>query len=1383
MASQTFIFVALPHGLNPQGRPFLSVYLAPRLDQGSTLAEFPDMLQWPKLVQQHGLSFNLTCGGTASTVAANTSVLRPDIWDSIFTSSTYVEPPVAPDFYRRLIVSYPTRSVLSYVKYAYQSFASAKQAEQERSGLNVVLEQLSFQNDDGSSSLAQELGQMRVTLWNEQHTPLTGTGIEIVRSAPRIVTAHGAVDGVGTVTSMPANVHDTATRFALFHNMPPAPGSAPLPSTPAEFSKTLDFHRALTALNSYPTLLRALGLVFDLELTAASCPTSPAALEYLSVGLSGVTLGKAWTLAPSFSFPSTNYIRDAKSFAAAPLSTAAQIASGQYQPGDIAEGLLMLDPTLFSLNEVDLDGAMLKALGLATNVFLASRQVDIEDVLPSLRSAGISLMASDRALTLLKSIQNNVTFNQDLQINQYARPFNAQDLVRGYRLDIWSSRTGLWHSLHRRDSIYRFGATGSLVLSAKDEEGFIQLAVAQPADDPTRPSDPVATANNIPQPGTDLYLHERVAHWDGWSLSATRPGGVINRSDDPGIDTVQDPTANAPITPFKMTTSFAAHPGSLPLLRFGDQYRLRARAVDLAGNSISLSAPSTGLFTAPPSPALLPYFRFEPVSSPLVILRSAPLAGGTLEQLVIRTYNSDPSLDSVPVGDLDERHIAPARVSVRMAEQHGLFDDSTDRLRGDAALYNEIVARDNYELPTQDGVPLEPGADLAPLYLPDPLARGAALRNLPNTATDTTGWIDSGGTLRYARLPDVQERVGSVTYVDFGADWPARTTFRLALVEGAAEPVWDATQRVLTVELPKSAGASIPLSSYFFESDLKILGIWSWIREFFEALQAEAVESSDASTSLTFLSDLLALLTRLVLEGGHEMLTPSRTLTLVHATQQPLGRPAFYQLPVVHQPTQPIFASALRNSFTPITAWRSVGSHTTTLLGGLKVHGASTAKIDLLARWPEITDDPSQPAPAETWNSDHVETINLKTLDPGAVFFDSSNTRGVAVYVPTVDTLWFGAPFDELEGVDSPSLVAAPLHRFNDTKHRWVGYQAVATSRFMDFFSAPDLIFTRGSDTLIVDVPSSARPVVPNVASVLPAFGWERQETTTLKSSVRFGNTLRVYLERPWYSSGDNELLAVILWPSSTAAPDYPTREKYKSLFTQWGADPIWQSGSTEQPTPATYDFPEAITVSGLSLEEAQDLAFDLAAYPVAFDEARGLWFADVVLSNSSAYTPFVRLALARYQPHSIQGVEVSKVVLADFAQLTPDRSAVVSIQPSDPRSARIFVGGLGPAGPNTSIILVSVEERIPNLDSDLAWRPAPPSVVTVTEDTPAPAEPNAALWSGSILFSKVPDNDLYRIVIREYERIPVDEGATINRELTLGERLVYAAILAYDHA
>lgn len=1360
MAEQTFIFVVLPRAPASGGKLGLSVLLTPRLAGAPTLASFPDLLSWPQRIADHGLTFELASGARTATVAVDRSVLRPDVWSRILGPETVVDEYRIPDFADRLFVSYPVRDALAYLKWAYQAVAAGRNRER---GLELVLSNLVFRDGD-ASTLEDALAEMRVELWRMQQANV----------APRVRARATGPDGVPRSLTQPADTRTTITRFALFHHIPPAPNRPPLPSTTADFAKTLDFHRALTALSSYPSLLRALGLVFDLEVSDTLCAPSPNG-GYATIAVRAVTPGTAWSTPPVLCLPQTAYVRDASTFLPAPSTDPAQVETGAYEPGDVVDGLLALTPADFSLLQVDLDGALHKALSLADTVAYARNSDAVGEALPALRSAGIGLAADGRARQLLEALADNSSFDEALAANTaLPRPLAARDVTRGYRLDIWSSRTQQWHSLHRRDAVYRFGEHADLAIHVADEEGFVQPSVAQPADDPTRPHDLVATANGVPQPGTDVFVHERLARWAGWSLSAARPGGAINKSPDPALATTPDPTVGEPATPFKLTTSFTVTPGTLPELRFGARYRVRTRAVDLAGNSVALTAPAPDALVLPADGALIQYRRFEPVPPPLVVLQRPPSAGGSLERLVIRTHNSSPAGDVVPTGEVDARHVAPPKTSVRLVEQHGLLDDAQGRLRGDQATYAMLVERDRAQLPVQGDVPLEPGPLLAVTYLSDALARGAALRGLPGAPAGANGRIDAG-SLVYRPLPDVQPRPSSVTFLDFGSAWPDRSAFRLQLVEGAAKPAWDGAQRTLTVGLPKAGVAEVELSSYVSERDLELLGVWGWIRELFDEAQEELLATGGSAVAAD--ADMLALLTRLVLEGGHEMITPARTLTLVHAVQQPLGLPTFEQLPVVHRPESPIFASALRNSFTPITAWRYRNSHSAVLLGGLTIHGASSIRVDLQAGWEETVDDPGAPAPTTSNHRDHVETILLPTLEDGVLYADSSQARAVAVYVSKVDALWFAAPFDDLDGVETPGDVAAPQHHFADTKHRWVAYRAIATSRFQEYFDDTSLDFTRAGEPLLVDVPSSARPAAPSVAYVVPIFGWERQETTNVKSSIRFGNALRVYLDRPWYSSGVDELLGVVLWPEGAPDPDAAARETYKPYFTQWGNDPIWQSGDLAA-VPGTWDFPAAVASgNGLSLE-GTTLTVDVAGHAVAFDATRRLWYCDIPVANSTAYNPFIRLALARYQPHSIAGVELSRVVLADFAQLTATRSAVLMIDPDDPRRARLYVGGLAPQAPMQSVVQVTIERQRPDVQTDLGWETVGADVAAVAEDDPAPTAADSVLWAGSISFVQHPARGRFRVVVREFERIAVDSP---DEEPLFAMRLVYAATVAYD--
>jgi hypothetical protein len=1375
MAKQNLIFVLLPNGITTKNQLRLSIYLTPRLDQGATLAAFPDILNWTSLVHKNGLKFQISSGGKNVTVSVNQTVLRPDIWQAIFSSSAFVEAYKVPAFQNRVIASYPARETMAYFKYAYQTIGTGNVPEgDKRNPLIPLLAGLVFR-DGSKSTFAEQISEMRVTVWNEQQAFLNKGDVGIAALTGTVnPTVPVPPDGIPTLTSPPAtaDTHNVVTRFAMFHSMPPAPHRPPLPLP--DFQKVLDFHRALTALNSYPALLRALGLVFDVELPGNFCADAPAGGAYGSIQISKVTAGFKWSLTPQFTLPTTSYVRGKTSFSAAPASPPGAVS---YLPGDVVNGFLALTPNNFHLLQVDIDGALLKTLTVADNLAFARDSSVVGDTLPALRSGGIGLAASGRALQLLQSMADNLEFDNALTNNGKIRPLQARDLTRGFRIDVWSARNQKWCSLHRRNSVYRFGPSASIKISKDDEEGFLQPTAAQPAADPKRPVDKTAVAAGIPQPGTDLFVHERLVRWDGWSLSCSRPGLALNRSADPHEALTPDPTVNQPVTPFKMTTYFAARAGSLPELRFGERYRVRARAVDLAGNSVPLAADAPSTLILPAGGVQLPYVRFEPVTPPLLILQQPTQNGATLERMVIRTWNTDPSLDQIPTSEVDYRHVAPPRIAERLAEHHGLFDDANGNLKGDANTFNLITTLDKFRFPEKGGVPIVPSALVTVGYLSDPFSRGAAFRDLPGGPGDTNGRIRNNA-LKYAKLPDVQPRTGSVTFIDFGTAWPARSPFRLGIVDGNVEPQWNSASRLLTVSLPKATFAQVPLSSYLSESDLMLMGLWTWLREYLSAIGLLAMQTASAGMAENYLTDRLALLTRLVLEGGHDMITPSRTLTLIHAVLQPLGQPAFVQLPVIHYPSDPIYASALRNSFTPITAWRSAGSHYAVLLGGLEINGASTSKIDLEGRWLEYTDDPSQPAPTRSWNGSHVETIPLPTTTQGPVYSDASEKRMVAVYVPHVDTLWFSAPIDVLRGVTTPSGVAAPLHRFDDTKHRWVGYTATATSRFQEYFP-PGLDFTRSNEPLVVDVPSSARPLAPDLAYVVPTFGWERQESTNIKSSVRFGNGLRVYLNRPWYSSGDSELLGVVLWDG--ASPDYPTREQYKALFTQWGNDPIWKTGYLPD-VPGVGGFPAAVASSTNMILEETTKRFAVAGHEVQFDAQRKLWYCDIEFANSQSYMPFVRLALARYQPHSIHGVELSRVVLADFSQLVPDRSAVISIDPADPRKAQIFVGGIAPQASAPSLIEVTVEQRLPNVISDIGWEVAPSSVVQVTENVPAPQQPYSVLWSGSLVFVKTPPARQFRVVIREYERIPIDAAPSAAGVVNYGERLVYAAIINYDY-
>jgi hypothetical protein len=123
-----------------------------------------------------------------------------------------------------------------------------------------------------------------------------------------------------------------------------------------------------------------------------------------------------------------------------------------------------------------------------------------------------------------------------------------------------------WFSLHRRRVDVEVLGHGP-VLEDVAEEGFSQGTTAS------------ETARVADSP---VHVHEAIASWGGWSLSATRPGKRVRHEDGDEIveETTVDPDPSTPVI-----VEATAEPGSLPRLRYGRSYAFRAWGVDLAGNS------------------------------------------------------------------------------------------------------------------------------------------------------------------------------------------------------------------------------------------------------------------------------------------------------------------------------------------------------------------------------------------------------------------------------------------------------------------------------------------------------------------------------------------------------------------------------------------------------------------------------------------------------------------------------------------------------------------------------------------------------------------------------------------------------------------------------
>jgi hypothetical protein len=1136
----------------------------------------------------------------------------------------------------------------------------------------------------------------------------------------------------------------SASRIALasawrFHRRPedqhpPAPKPDVTLVPPGPELKQWDFHQRLGALGDYPLLLRRLGLVVRLRMPRpATAPTS----------VRVVPLWDGQPLPARDLTPRTRCLLEDALFVAEPRP-GSELTGGVVDLTDAGER--MPSASGYRLMVVDTDGAALKLVHTAASLVRHRalrarglvRNAVREEGLAALRSAGIAIVRTGRAGALKAQLDRFETIAPPTQEDAPDELF-ADDLVRGFRVevqDVTDGADGPWRSLCRREGTYYVLDDAGQVLDtfSLSDQGYVKRSAATSAD----------------AEASALYLHESLVRWTGWSLVAPRPGRRIKsfpgtRVEDGRTVPTQEERAVAPIpepqSDLHLTTTFQPEPGTLPKLRFGRRYRLRLPWVDLSGEAAATDD------TAPASGGI-DYRRFEPLAPPALLPLDEFTAGESLECLVIRSdIDRDaaryvvqvlqPVAPGEPYRATAARHVFPAKVGQEQAEQHRSFDGRTMQwaweasLRADNAL--DVNALRDLDDPTvvvpfgqPDTVEIEGTPDpneppgtreryavnrhdgtLPTPYLPDPLAAGVALRRLPRAdLADTAG-------LTLHAVPGGSELV---CHVDFGDDWPELPSFRIRVAERPStldpdtgiesfvnpndRPQWDANARVLTVFLAKGEVAEVLFSTRPEGSKIDWLGATDWL---------DVLSGSPLQQSIRL--------------GCHWLVSPARALTLVHAVQRPLA-PA---------------------ELTSAGADKEPGATVATISGRMRVHPGTTGHVTLLAAWDDEIDDGT--------SNDLVQVSGAAVLDTFSVPPELvEGAPGDAAFPPVL-------PADE------PAQASA-RHELGDPKHRLVRYRLRASTRFREFFpqvlagaTQPDGSdgFSRVGSELVVSVPNSVPPAAVSLQYVVPSFGWDASHPApptswTSFSRARKGGGIRVFLDRPWFTSGPGEQLGVVVPRAG--------EQLAETVGSQLGVDPTWSSAWTPtMPELAGSMFVGGDVHDSVRLEDGT--LVDVVGYDPELDVERNLWYADVALDTSvlpATYWPFVRLALVRFQPSSIEGAGASKVVLSEFTQLAPDRELEIEVVGTD---VKVVVRGRGPEVPTKNVMLIALDEAdVPDPD-ELAWRPAGTSAATGF-DTPLEARLGEAVegvpdgdgfrWERTVSMPGPRGDRTLRVVVRELE-------------------------------
>lgn len=952
-----------------------------------------------------------------------------------------------------------------------------------------------------------------------------------------------------------------------------------------------------------------------------------------------------------------------------------------------------------------------------------------------MRTSGISLTRAGHAESLFNDFAQSATHAAAMGKDEVTE-FHAEDLVRGYRLDIRRFPPAIhavtdeasapeWKSVHRRTGTYRIGGEGpgQITLSNIEDEGFLQPVLVQ---------DPTASVNGV----DPVYIPESLCHWQGWSLSVAPPANPMaapetSRAAPPDWQGIPN-----------VGVTFEAQ--GLPYLRFGHYYQLRLRTVDLAGNGLSageadavvqaLEQHHREVPVLPAKPNEFQFRRFDPIIAPTVVLCSELTEGETPDLLVIRSNRGVSAAQyAAGLGDpkykgINERHILPPKGAQLAAEVHGRLDGAFGT-SGDPLRFYNICLKEGGTLndtsvinittgaaePLPDvPIPASPtGVTVIPHgirtvtapggeatyaihyedklrlpYLPDPLARGAALFGLPGVRGQT-GVLTPSGVLDFNGpqvLPAAaSDALGYLTKINFGPAnaWPEMLPFKLQLDEEKAfgqqrQPAWDNAKRILKVRLRPGETTTVYLSSYPETEDVGLFGLHYW-------WSAHAGSTAEQRAFLNTAS-----------HGALSMLSPAHRLTLVHAVQQPLRLEA----------AATTGALGIRR-FKGDTAFHFGGK--------FRIHAASTSKFDLVATWKE-------PAGQEPWPSWTTHVFEVPVYADGQ---PPPAAGAVPIAIYDQDTLQFQAPAANANAAERAKYPAR--QDFGDTKHRRVTYKLTATTRYKEFF--PKRITDQDANiTAVLNldeiVPSSAAPSVPEVKDIHPVFGWKDLRIGgKLVRRDRFGGGLRIYLGKDWYSSGEGEQLAVVA-----------------ASGIRSGIDPVHPPAGANVVVPSV----PAVRVEGRG---------DIYPFDIKHDEKRG-WFSDISFKVEGSYFPFVRLTLARYQKNSLKGLELSENVDAGIHQLAPKRAVALTYE-DIPNGRRIFitVEGAEPAKSATAIghlTEVILQERNANefsADPELGWSPAAAAQQPVADTRPSPS---TQLWVGKVVLADSPMRR--RLVIREFE-------------------------------
>jgi len=1150
---------------------------------------------------------------------------------------------------------------------------------------------------------------------------------------------------------------ETASRGG-YHTAGVAPNQSPI--SPGEF------HNQIAALNAHAWLMRLLGLAVDIEIDLDLVGVT-SAMTRIDIRVVQCILGdkQGQTLDP---------VQSQVACSVVDLFPAGRPGSrDQFSNGCLDLSVPLQDGgARFHLDQLDADSAIEKLIQAAnsmqTQFESGLTSVERKVALQSLRTTGMSLY--DRGVSIDEL---------DRLGKPAEEPLFAQDLVIGYRPDVSTLEVNedgsvcvqSWKSLvtRRLEGLDLRGrnAVDQLGVPVFDE-GYVTSRMSRV----TRSNGQVV--EQIPQ--------EELLTWKNWSLAvppaecSTTNGldgffGLFGRNIL--LNVRYKAYGGLPEQRFR----WGYRLGMRAVYVDGRSVSLAEAATlydqDAIGARGACKPDDETIRPGAKGPALAigdgnryqRFMRYEPILPPDVLLE------GPLPKSTLRGERSGRVLvASGPTGKIVQarsaRVFVPPRVDLELAIRHGMFDSPQAREKPPASAFPGVCL--NYadggfpsiSNPAMAGVLGLAEAETAGTqelvfrrslfanpprvpYLPDPWAKRlviAIYRKADNQILEFHhfDFYDARHPWPNCREMHLEVRAdvaGEVSHLGFNATWEDN---RLVIIVAAGQELALRAWFEIDEKMMASSGAIDAMARFISTTDAegccKVLGIPPCCADDVRSAHDELVrclsgwyERFPANLSSYFAKGTRS---RRVITPSFWMLNPYVAIEIAHASSHAHSELAFSE---AGPPTSgrtvasPSSRSAIEQRFDCVT---SPEREEAVFVGDVRFHRASTSRIECHASWKEV-DDSLRAGSKVTWTSRQDKVFVLSQL-PGAL--SNPGMGDGPELAEDNDLALLNGPRLSMRRSRNEDLErqvagsAGKMHElaysFPDHRARHVTFQLKAFSRFASDFVEGAAGIAKSSLPASRWINARRPPDAPKVAYVVPLFEWEHHAGGRSARHHRKGGQFRIWLERPWFSSGEGELLALICWPENlfVAQTTGEVRDSSRNLVshlyartaelrewagfhpaskdqpgfghplfklsTAWGGDPLWNEDANLNAIPPhaflnrLKDRDVRSRLSQFRGTPYEGMLVSLALYEPAFDEAEGRWFVDVHLDPGTAYFPFVRLGLSRYQPNACDGMHVSEIVATEFIQLLPSRVATVTSRRAGKKvEVELAVHGTRPTG------------------------------------------------------------------------------------------------------